>query len=73
MTSSVVNTSPKNDRILFSVVACSSSREGGIAVRHHDNAIVMHHGVARGRLAADIGRGAGNQHAFDAAASAAPR
>ena len=42
---------------------------GGIRVRHHDGAEIAHHRVARGRLAADIGDGAGHDHRVDATAS----
>ena len=39
---------------------------GGVAVRHHDHVEITHHGVARGRLAADIGECAGHRQGIDA-------
>ena len=40
---------------------------GGVAVGDHDGFEVPHHGVARGRLAAHIGDGAGDQERVEPA------
>ena len=41
-------------------------------VGHHHHLEVEHHGVARGRFAADVGLGAGNEHGIDVEAAQQP-
>src|SRR5205823_13053451 len=40
---------------------------GGVAVGHHDRLEIEHHGVARGRFAAHVGDGAGDEDGVDPA------